>query len=94
MRAKQGQSFFDLVIQGTGNIENAFAMSILNGVSITAELNIDQKILPAGEIKTGIIELWEEKNLPATALTNANFADVIADDGIGAMIIDDTFIVR
>lgn len=94
MKAKQGQSFFDLVLQGTGSIENAFLMSVLNDVSITNKLIIDQTLLPAGILKNEIIELWEESNLPATALTNENFADIIADDGIGAMIIEDTFIVR
>jgi hypothetical protein len=94
MKAKQGQSFFDLVIQGTGNIENAFAMSILNGISMTDTIVIDQELLPAGKQETTIIELWSENNLPATALTDENTDLIVPAEGIGAMIIENTFIIK
>jgi hypothetical protein len=94
MKAKQGQSFFDLVIQATGNIENAFAMSVLNGISMTDEMVIDQELLPAGKQETTIIELWSENNLPATALTDENTDLIVPAEGIGAMIIENTFIIK
>jgi len=94
MKAKQGQSFFDLVIQGTGNIENAFAMSVLNGISITDEMVIDQEIIPEGKQEPSIVELWSENNLPATALTDENTDLILPAQGIGAMIIENTFIIK
>ncbi|MWB92995.1 hypothetical protein GON26_01350 [Flavobacterium sp. GA093] len=94
MKAKQGQSFCDLVIQGTGNIENAVEMAILNNLSITDNLSIDQVLMPAGKENKSILEIWSEYNLPATALTDENLSVIIPDEGIGAMIIEDTFIIR
>lgn len=94
MKAKQGQSFCDLVIQGTGDIENAFAMAIQNGLSITDSLSIGQKLEPAGKENSSILEIWSDNNLPATAITNENMSIIVPDEGIGAMIIEDTFIVR
>lgn len=94
MKAKHGQSFFDLVLQSSGSVENAFAMSLSNEVSITDPLFIDQELLPSGKADLSIIESWSEKNLPATAITNQNHELITPDDGIGAMIIENTFIVR
>ncbi|MBP4140178.1 hypothetical protein J3495_19110, partial [Flavobacterium sp. P7388] len=70
MKAKQGQSFCDLVIQETGDIGNAFAMALQNGLSITDSLTIGQEIIPAGKENKSISEIWSENNLPATAITN------------------------
>jgi hypothetical protein len=94
MKAKQGQSFSDLVIQGTGSNENSFTMSVLNGVSITDSLTINQELLPAGKENKSMLEIWSENNNPATAVTDENYELIVADDGIGAMIIEDTFIIR
>jgi hypothetical protein len=67
---------------------------LLNDVSITDPLFIDQELLPSGKPDLSIIESWSENNLPATAISNENHELIIPDDGIGAMIIEDTFIVR
>jgi hypothetical protein len=93
MKAKQGQSFLDLVLQGTGNIENSFAMSVLNGVSITDNLFIDEEIIPAGKENKFITELWSEYNLPATAVTLDQSDELIEKLGIGTMVIKSTFII-
>jgi hypothetical protein len=94
MKAKQGQSFSDLVIQGTGNIENSFAMAVLNGLSITDSLFIGQEIVPAGNENKFMLSQWNEYNLPATATTSENQELLIRNDGIGIMAIGNTFIVR
>lgn len=94
MKAKHGQSFFDLVLQSTGSIENAFAMSLLNGLSISDPLFIDQELIPSGKADLSIVGLWSDNNLPSTAITNQNHELIVPDDGIGAMIIEKTFIIR
>lgn len=90
---KQGQSFLDKAIELTGNIDNVFAMTKLNGLSATTELSVGQEILPAGTVRKSIVQQWDDKNTPATALTDAQQAVILPPDGIGAMIIEDTFIV-
>lgn len=94
MIAKQGQCFFDLVIQGTGNIENAFAMALLNGMSMTEDLVIGQKVLPSAVTTKSVVALYGPKNYPATyeALPDSGELSPILG-GIGYMIIEETFIV-
>lgn len=94
MIAKQGQSFCDLVIQGTGDIENLFATALLNGLSITDNLIIGQEIKFTGKENKSILDLWSENNLPATAITDQDLDVIVSYDGIGVMIIEENFIVR
>lgn len=94
MIAKQGQCFFDLVIQGTGNIENAFAMALLNGLSMTDYLAIGQEVLPGPVTNKSVVALFGPKNYPATCEpfpTAGELSPVLG--GIGYMIIEETFIV-
>ena len=93
MKVKQGQSFLDMVVQGTGSIENAFEMSIANERSITDELAIGEEIA-ATSITNKIIQKLLSQNEPATAIANYGFDYNPVADGIGAMIIEETFIVR
>lgn len=94
MIAKQGQCFFDLVIQGTGNIENAFAMALLNGLSMTDSLTIGQEVAPSTVTSKAVVALFGPKNYPATceALPESGVLSPVLG-GIGYMIIEDTFIV-
>lgn len=91
MNAKQGQSFLDLVIQGTGSLDNVLAMAVLNGVSITDELTIGQEV-KANTTKAPTY--FHEKNLPATAVSREETAVLEGLDGIDYMEIGFDFIVR
>ena len=64
--AKQGQSFIDLVLQSTGNMENIVAMAIANDVSITDVPNIGDTLQVEGTIKTSITALLESRYMPAS----------------------------
>lgn len=90
---QQGQSFLDKVLEATGSIDNCFEMAVLNNMSITDEL-IRGSVLQASPVtnRRAVAE-WNKNNLPATALSNIEFTLVVPDDGIGAMIIGETFIV-
>lgn len=90
---KQGQSFLDKAIELTGSVENAFAMAKLNGLSVSSELAIGAEIMPSAITKKSIVQQWDEKNAPASAMTNAQQGVILPPEGIGAMIIEDTFIV-
>jgi len=91
MKAKQGQSFLDLVIQGTGSIENAFIMALANGVSITQNLNIGDELKPTQITNASVVNGFNENNIPATALIDSEESLLNSSEGIGEMIIEATF---
>ena len=90
----QGQSFLDKVIEMTGSVDNAFAMALENNVSITDALAIGTLLTYSGAVTKSISVLFNDYNRCATALTNQNYELIVPDDGSGAMIIEDTFIIR
>lgn len=89
-----GQSFLDKVVENTGSVDNAVEVSVLNGVSITDAVVVGSELKMNEVTDKGIVSLFNEFNRPATAINNKNHELIVADDGIGAMIIEDTFIVR
>jgi hypothetical protein len=89
----QGQSFLDKVIEMTGSVDNAFGMAIENNVSITDSLAIGTILTYSGTITKSISSLFKDSNRCATAITKQNHELIVADEGIGAMIIENTFIV-
>ncbi|EGV44441.1 hypothetical protein BZARG_794 [Bizionia argentinensis JUB59] len=89
---KQGQSFFDKVTQLTGSIENVLKESILNGVSITDDLPIGYAVQVTEITNRRVVGYFNPFNEPATALA-ADKRKEIDSLGIGAMVIQDTFIV-
>lgn len=89
----QGQSLCDKVIEITGSIENVFTMALENNVSITDSLAIGTKLNYSGLVTKSIASLFNDENRCATAITKQNHELIVADEGIGAMIIESTFIV-
>lgn len=91
MKVERGQSFLDIVLQGTGSIENALEMAIANGVSPTDDIVINQEIKATAVTKRSIQSIWGEKNKPASALTEHQETIIPARGGIGYMKIGETF---
>jgi hypothetical protein len=89
----QGQSFSDKTVETTGAIENVVLFSIENNLSITDPLAIGTLLKYSGAVTKSIASLFDDKNRCATAVTNQNHELIVADEGIGAMIIESTFIV-
>lgn len=96
MRVISGQSLSDIAVQEDGNIETVFEWALKNGKSITEKLvpgellvnpNSELKDKPLSEYFKGV-----QKKI-ATGITKQNFELIVADEGIGAMIIESTFIV-
>lgn len=90
----QGQSFTDKTIEMTGSINNVFLMSLENNISITDTLKIGDKLTYSGKQIKPVTDLFNDKNRCATMTTANDSVIIVPDDGIGAMIIEDTFIVR
>jgi len=91
-----GQSLSDIAVQEDGNIDTVFYWALKNGKSITEKPmpgetlispNSELKDKPISEYFTGV-----QKKI-ATELTKQNYELIVADEGIGAMIIEDTFII-
>ena len=89
-----GQNFCDKVVENTGSIENVVAMAIANNTSITQELVVNSELKVTPVTNKQVVALFFELKKPATALSNRNFEIVVPDGGIGAMIIESTFIVQ
>lgn len=88
----QGQSFIDKVLETTGSIDNAFAMALLNGMSITDDVVIGQEVKTTGVTLKSVVSIYNEKKRPATAITMEKLQE-IESKGIGYMRIGSTFIV-
>ncbi len=87
----QGQSFLDKTLELTGSIENAFEMALLNGISITDDLEIGQSLKGTEITDANITNLFTPANRPATAISLINKED---NDGINYMEIENDFIVQ
>lgn len=92
-KVHQGQSFLDKVIEMTGSVDNAFAMALENNVSITDALAIGTVLTYSGVVTKSVSSLFGDSNRCATAITKQNHELIVADEGIGAMVIEDTFII-
>ena len=90
----QGQGFLDMVIQLTGTPDTALETAILNAVSITEDLPIGKELTGTGVVKRAVVMYLQENNLPATAISDFDNSDIVEQFGIGAMVIEENFIVR
>ena len=90
--AYQGQCFLDKVLELTGDIENSFAMSLLNEVAITDDLVLGKEVKASAPSKKKIVAFFDEYNRPATNF-NAIQQESISNNGIGYMIIGKNFII-
>ncbi|QSW90694.1 hypothetical protein J0383_07760 [Flavobacterium endoglycinae] len=89
--ALEGQSFLDIALQG-GSLENI--LNIDPNISITDEPVIGENYNVL--IDNAPISNYYQRNKiePATALSDLDTSIITPDDGIGAMSIENTFIVR
>lgn len=87
---KQGQSFLDKVLQSTGSVDDALAMAILNGKSITEDLDIGEELECAIVSNKRVVAHFAMNSEPATNISIAHKQE-IENVGIGTMIIENNF---
>lgn len=92
-KVQQGQSFIDKTLELTGNIESLLEMAILNNVSITNDIAINDEIIGSGVVKSGIVDSLKN-NIPATKISEEIGENIPLDYGIGEMSVESTFIIR
>ncbi len=92
------QTWFDIAIQHTGSVMNAYAISFANGGrSVTDEITPGELIVIPSEIeilKKTVQYLAAKKAIPATGIIPDDFEAINPIPGIGSMTIGTTFIVR
>ncbi|HUH26511.1 MAG TPA: hypothetical protein VLY87_07775 [Flavobacterium sp.] len=64
-KVKQGQTFFDTIIETTGDITNVFEFALLNDVSVTNDVVTGQNILIPETIKISSIK-FKKGHYPAS----------------------------
>lgn len=88
------QSLLDIAIQHIGNVENAFAIAVANGLSVTSEVIVGTALMIPTEAKkeNDVWNYYQAKKIqPATC---ASTAQVPAGKGIGWMQIGNSFKVN
>lgn len=88
-----GQSLFDIALESNGSALSAFEIALKNGISVTDYLETGKSLLkPTSQFENkSVLSYFASKNI-ATEL-EVRFEDN-SQDGIGAMIIENNFIVR
>lgn len=98
MNALVLQTWFDIAIQYTGSVTNAYAISYANGGrSVTDDLVPGEEIVIPADVTIAtktVAYLAAKKAIPATGISAADLAAINPPLGIGTMSIGSTFIVR
>lgn len=79
IEVKQGQTFFDVVIEATGNVTSTFEVAEINKLSITDNVFIGQKIQIPDKI-SGKKEIFSDGHYPASkesTITNESGLDYL-----------------
>lgn len=95
VRVLYGQTLFDIAIQETGSMENAFAIAEANGIALSDDPP-EMLTIPDGIITdNGVTECFTARKIkPATGMSIVpGQEEELMPDGIGYMIIEQTFIV-
>ncbi len=91
------QTWFDIAIQYTGNIVNAYAIALANGSrSVTDEITPGEDLVISNELVVFNKEtqLFKGRNIAiATGITTGDLEAISPKLGIGTMAIESTFIV-
>ena len=88
------QSIFDIAIQHTGSVFNAFKIAVANGLAVSDILGPGNKLMIPGNIENNgdILNYYTAKKIqPATALVAGT---IEAEKGIGWMQVGTNFKVR
>ena len=63
-----GQSFLDKVVELTGNIENAFEMSLQNNVKVNQSVAVGSVVTSTIKKRKAVVALFNDLNSPATEI--------------------------
>lgn len=72
MIVKRGQSLLDIAILYCGNVSYCVEIAQLNNMAVSDQLNINQLLVIPDVSRNNIVELFTQRNQPATALTRTD----------------------
>lgn len=76
---EQGQSLFDVIVVGRGDITSALKFALANNRSLTGAVQTGDVLELSGKRRKAIIKLFEGENKPATAITQEAGAGSMLD---------------
>lgn len=91
-KIKQGQCFLDMVTELSGATDNAIEMAMLNNVSITDRLKINDVVVCNNITNKRVVQLFKNKNT-ATALSTDDHNIIKGLEGVGVWLVGIDFIV-
>lgn len=96
MEIHSRQSIFDVALQHCGNLESAFSIAELNGLSLTDDLEVGASMaMPEADNKQVVQYYATNKIEPATAITQDEINAILATgEGIEFWGIEYDFIVQ
>lgn len=90
----ENQSVFDIAVRYCGSDEAAYAIAILNNISVTETLVPGQKLEMPVAIDADIVDYFEERGInPATTVTDAESLNNEILEGIDYWAIGVDFVV-
>lgn len=96
MKVLHNQSLLDLALQHTGSVENAFALAVTNGLSLTDDLAVGNWLIADSQelnANKEILNYYQSKNVqPATAI-GGKWEAGSQLEGVGYWAIKTEFII-
>lgn len=90
------QTWFDIAIQHTGSVMNAYAIAFANNSSTTDDPTPGENVTIPSDVlvyKKEAQYLADKKSIPATSITSNDLQVINPPQGIGQMAIGLTFII-
>ena len=95
-RVLHNQSLLDLALQYTGAVENAFALALVNGLSLTDDLTVGNWLIADSQelnANKEILNYYQSKSVqPATAISGKREGESQLE-GIGYWAVSTEFII-
>lgn len=94
MEVKNQQSLLDIAIEHCGNAESAFELAMLNGFSLSDELERGSELKSPGVVDADVCTMFVAyRHSPATAITAEQYNETIEGEGVEFWGIEFDFIV-
>jgi len=95
VRVEPGQSLIDISLQHCGSVEALLELAQANGLSPTDTLTAGAAFATAAPSSRAVANLYAVNGIiPATAVTQAEELQTIADEGIEFWAIEEDFIIN
>ena len=94
VRVESGQSLLDLAVQHCGSVEELLSLALANGLSPTGALIAGAEVFVGPPTNRAVANLFAVNGIkPATAITQEDELQTIADEGIEFWTVEKDFII-